>query len=439
MGADCVLLIAAALDDTELADLHALAVEVGLDVLVEVHDEAEVERALAVGATLIGVNQRDLVTFEVDTDRAVRVAPAIPAGVVRVAESGIRGPDDAARLAAAGYDAVLVGESLVTSGDPAEAVAGARRLGRQDPPMTDRHPIFELSDRFVDELAALRAHARHLAGHPGSRRRVGRHLAGRRGRARSPSCGQQRAALDALPPADDRWAALAVRVLGEHIQRSLEPIEHFDHQRDLGHLQGLFPALREIFDLMDTTTEQGWRNIATRLGTIGEPLAGLRACLAEGMAADRWASKRQAESTIDQLRASVGTEGAFTQLVASFAEQRGRRHRPVRRAPRRPRRGRRRRSRRRPRWLEQEYLPGAPRPTAWARTGTGATPGRSSAPISTWPRPTAGAGTTSSRSGPRWRRWPRRSDPAPASTGVVRGAGHRSRRRSPGRPRSSGR
>ena len=92
MGADCVLLIAAALDDTELATLHDLAVEVGIDALVEVHDEAEVDRALAVGATLIGVNQRDLVTFEVDTERAVRVAPCIPDDVVRVAESGIRGP-----------------------------------------------------------------------------------------------------------------------------------------------------------------------------------------------------------------------------------------------------------------------------------------------------------------------------------------------------------
>jgi indole-3-glycerol phosphate synthase len=129
MGADCVLLIAAALDDGELAELHALAVDIGIDALVEVHDEAEVERALAVGATLVGVNQRDLVTFEVDTDRAVRVAPRIPDGVVRVAESGIRGPDDAARLAGVGYHAVLVGESLVTSGDPERAVAALRAAG----------------------------------------------------------------------------------------------------------------------------------------------------------------------------------------------------------------------------------------------------------------------------------------------------------------------
>lgn len=126
MGADCVLLIVAALDDRELADLHALAGEVGLDALVEVHDEAELERALAVGAQLVGVNQRDLVTFEVDTGRAVRVARAMPDTVVRVAESGIRGPDDARTLAAAGFDAVLVGESLVRSSDPAAGVAALR-------------------------------------------------------------------------------------------------------------------------------------------------------------------------------------------------------------------------------------------------------------------------------------------------------------------------
>jgi indole-3-glycerol phosphate synthase len=122
MGADAVLLIAAALDDDELADLHTLALDIGLDALVEVHDEAELDRALAAGAHLVGVNQRDLVTFEVDDERAVRVGAAIPPTVVRVAESGVRGPDDAAALAAAGFDAVLVGELLVTSGDPAAAV-----------------------------------------------------------------------------------------------------------------------------------------------------------------------------------------------------------------------------------------------------------------------------------------------------------------------------
>lgn len=126
MGADCVLLIVAALDDAELRDFHDLAHELGLDALVETHDEAEVDRAMAVGATLIGVNQRDLVTFEVDTARAVRVGAALPQQVVRVAESGVNGPEDASVLREAGYDAVLVGEALVRSGNPAAAVAALR-------------------------------------------------------------------------------------------------------------------------------------------------------------------------------------------------------------------------------------------------------------------------------------------------------------------------
>lgn len=122
IGADCVLLIAAALDRAELAGFHALAVEIGLDVLVEIHDEAELEHALDADATLIGVNQRDLVTFEVDHERAVRMAGVIPDHAVKVAESGVRNGADARALAAAGYDAVLVGETLVTSGDPASTI-----------------------------------------------------------------------------------------------------------------------------------------------------------------------------------------------------------------------------------------------------------------------------------------------------------------------------
>ena len=123
MGADAVLLIAAALSTEELVEFHALAVSVGLDVLVEIHDEHELDAALAAEATLIGVNQRDLVTFQVDHERAVRMAGAIPDHAVKVAESGVRGPVDAAALYAAGYRAVLVGETLVTSGDPAATVA----------------------------------------------------------------------------------------------------------------------------------------------------------------------------------------------------------------------------------------------------------------------------------------------------------------------------
>jgi indole-3-glycerol phosphate synthase len=122
MGADCVLLIAAALDADELVELHRLATDLGLDALVEVHDEHELERAVAAGASLIGVNQRDLVTFEVDQERAVRLAERLPASVVKVAESGVRDGGDAAKLRAAGYDAVLVGETLVTAADPAATI-----------------------------------------------------------------------------------------------------------------------------------------------------------------------------------------------------------------------------------------------------------------------------------------------------------------------------
>jgi indole-3-glycerol phosphate synthase len=126
MGADCVLLIAAVLEAAELGELHHLATEIGLDVLIEIHDEPELEGAIAAGATLIGVNQRDLTTFEVDHERAVRMAGVIPDDVVKVAESGVRGGDDARALHDAGYDAILVGETLVTADDPSAAIAELR-------------------------------------------------------------------------------------------------------------------------------------------------------------------------------------------------------------------------------------------------------------------------------------------------------------------------
>jgi indole-3-glycerol phosphate synthase len=122
MGADCVLLIAAVLSAAELTSFLELCREVDIDALVEVHDEAELELALSAGATMVGVNQRDLVTFAVDQARAVRMAPRIPGNVVKVAESGVRGRDDALSLRAAGYDAILVGEHLVTSANPEAAL-----------------------------------------------------------------------------------------------------------------------------------------------------------------------------------------------------------------------------------------------------------------------------------------------------------------------------
>jgi indole-3-glycerol phosphate synthase len=131
-GADLALLIVAALDQPTLESLHAEAVSLGLTPLVEVHDEAEVERAVAAGARLVGVNARNLKTLDVDRDTFARVAPAIPEGVVTVAESGIRGPEDVAELARAGADVVLVGETLVRGGDPAAAVAGLIAAGARE-------------------------------------------------------------------------------------------------------------------------------------------------------------------------------------------------------------------------------------------------------------------------------------------------------------------
>jgi indole-3-glycerol phosphate synthase len=123
MGADAVLLIAAVLSDDELSRFHQLALQLHLAPLVEVHDEVELERAVEIGAEFIGINQRDLVTFEVDVKRAARLARLIPADAVSVAESGISGADDARRCADAGYRAVLVGEHLVRHPQRASALS----------------------------------------------------------------------------------------------------------------------------------------------------------------------------------------------------------------------------------------------------------------------------------------------------------------------------
>jgi indole-3-glycerol phosphate synthase len=130
MGADAVLLIAAALGDEELATFLETARRLGLDALVEVHDGRELDRALSLGAGLIGVNQRDLHTFAVDPDRAVRLRAEMPKGVVSVAESGLTRPEQVGVLAEAGFDAVLVGEGFVTAPDPAAAVEGFVAAGR---------------------------------------------------------------------------------------------------------------------------------------------------------------------------------------------------------------------------------------------------------------------------------------------------------------------
>jgi indole-3-glycerol phosphate synthase len=132
-GADAVLLIVRILDDELLRELHAQIRELGMDALVEAHNPDEVERALAAGATLLGINNRDLDTFVTDLDLSVRLAGAVPAGVTLVAESGIRAASDVDRLGAAGVDAILVGESLMRQEDlraAAAALAGRPKVER---------------------------------------------------------------------------------------------------------------------------------------------------------------------------------------------------------------------------------------------------------------------------------------------------------------------
>jgi indole-3-glycerol phosphate synthase len=122
-GADLALLIVAALSQNQLESLVERACSIGLTPLVEVHDEEEVERAVAAGARLVGVNARNLKTLEVDRGIFARLAPRMPDDVVRVAESGVRGPHDVFEYAKQGANVVLVGETLVTGQDPRSAVA----------------------------------------------------------------------------------------------------------------------------------------------------------------------------------------------------------------------------------------------------------------------------------------------------------------------------
>jgi indole-3-glycerol phosphate synthase len=122
-GADMVLLIVAALDQNALVSLIERTESLGMAALVEVHDVEEAQRAVDAGARIIGVNARDLRTLGVDRDTFARVAPALPDTVLKIAESGVRGPHDLLAYAAAGADAVLVGETLVRQQDPRQAVA----------------------------------------------------------------------------------------------------------------------------------------------------------------------------------------------------------------------------------------------------------------------------------------------------------------------------
>lgn len=132
-GAAAVLLIVAALDDVTLSDLLRVVEEAGLDALVEVHDDAELDRAATAGARIIGVNARDLRTFAIDHDAFARLRPSFPTDVLAIAESGITTPADVRAARDAGADAVLVGEHLVRSEDPAASVAALVQAGGTDP------------------------------------------------------------------------------------------------------------------------------------------------------------------------------------------------------------------------------------------------------------------------------------------------------------------
>jgi len=123
MGADCVLLIAASLDDALMADLEACALDLGMDVLVEVHDGAELERALRLKTPLVGINNRNLRTFEVTLDTTLGLLDRVPADRLLVTESGILSQTDVQRMRDHGVHAFLVGEAFMRAAEPGEALA----------------------------------------------------------------------------------------------------------------------------------------------------------------------------------------------------------------------------------------------------------------------------------------------------------------------------
>jgi indole-3-glycerol phosphate synthase len=160
IGADCVLLIMAALSDETAGELAAAAAELGLDALAEVHDGAELDRALQLGVRMVGINNRNLKTLETDLRTAETLAPEVPADRIVVAESGIRGPADLDRLAAAGARCFLVGETLLREPDLAAATRRLLRLPPADPAFTHldaegRARMVDISDKRETDRVAI--------------------------------------------------------------------------------------------------------------------------------------------------------------------------------------------------------------------------------------------------------------------------------------------
>jgi phosphoribosylanthranilate isomerase len=211
LGADAILLIVAALGDAELRSLHAAAREAGLEALVEVHDRQELERALAAGARIVGVNNRDLRTMTVDLQTSISLAAAIPDDVVAVAESGITGPADIARLRDAGFDAFLVGEHLMTRDDPAAAlealIGGAGRQAHRSRVAVKICGITSVEDARM--AAGAGADAIGLVLWPGSPRTVDLQAA--------------RAIAEALPPLVHR-VGVFVNPTHAEVERAVEAV-----------------------------------------------------------------------------------------------------------------------------------------------------------------------------------------------------------------------
>lgn len=182
------------------------------------------------------------------------------------------------------------------------------------------HPVFALSSRFVDDLAALEPMTATFLGLPGHDREWG-DLSPSGADARADLLRRTRADLDALPPADSHWSALAARVLAEDLADGLDAHAHGDHLLDLAHLASTVPTLRELCELMPIDTADQADALVTRIATIGEALDGWWACMEEGVRTDRTVAARQVESVVEQLRAGVTDTGAFSVRLAKVVEQ----------------------------------------------------------------------------------------------------------------------